>query len=399
MSPAHQKEPWLRMTELIGITWNHTRGYLPMVATAQRFSEMHPEIAIRWEKRSLKQFGDAAIDDLAAKFDLLVVDHPFIGTAAVQHLLLPLDQYLPAAFLEDQAAHSVGKSNASYILSGSHFALAIDAAAPISGWRLDLLEKAGCTVPSTWDEMLGLARRGLVAIPGTRIDLLMHLYMLCIGLGEEPFSESGAFASCETTVRAIEMMRELAQSVSQDFMNCNPIMVWERLANGNNEAYCPFAYGYSNYSRDGYAKNWIDVGGLISLNGTTRCRSTLGGAGLAISSRCHSLEAAVEYCKYAAGAECQTRLYFDSGGQPGYGAAWRDDEVNRRCHGFFQKTLDTLDEAWLRPRWNGYHHFQDRAAILVHEFVWQGGDARAVAVKLNEMANTMWRPQDSGRGA
>jgi multiple sugar transport system substrate-binding protein len=27
---------------LTGITWNHTRGYTPMVATAQRFCEMRP---------------------------------------------------------------------------------------------------------------------------------------------------------------------------------------------------------------------------------------------------------------------------------------------------------------------------------------------------------------------
>ena len=35
------------MTELRGITWQHTRGYLPMVATAQRFSELHPDVQIR----------------------------------------------------------------------------------------------------------------------------------------------------------------------------------------------------------------------------------------------------------------------------------------------------------------------------------------------------------------
>lgn len=383
------------MTELRGITWDHTRGYLPMVATAQRFSEMHPEIAIRWEKRSLKQFGDVALNELAAQFDLLVIDHPFIGAAKAQNLLLPLDQHLPATFLEDQEANSVGKSNPSYILSDSQYALAIDAAAPISGWRPDLLEEAGYAVPSTWDELLELARRGLVAISGTRIDMLMHLYMLCIGLGEEPFAEPGVFAPHDLTVRAAEMLRELARSVSQEFSSCNPIMVWERLANGATEAYCPFAYGYSNYSRGGYAKHWLDVGGLISLDGKTRFRSTLGGAGLAISSHCRSVESAVEYCKYTAGAGCQAQLYFDSGGQPGYRAAWRDDEVNRRCHRFFQKTLQTLDEAWLRPRLNGYHQFQDEAALLVHGFAWHGGDAGAVAIALQEMAEKMYQVQDA----
>lgn len=396
MNPAPREGPRCLMTELRGITWNHTRGYLPMVATAQRFSEGHPDVTIRWEKRSLKQFGDSALSDLAREFDLLVIDHPFVGAAAAQKILLPLQQYLPPAFLQDQAENSVGISNLSYIFSGSQYALAIDAAAPISGWRSDLMQKEGCSVPTTWNEVLALAKRGKVALSGVRIDMLMHLYMVCIGLGEEPLVEPGIFASRDAAVQALEMLRELSQAVSSEFSSCNPIMVWERLANGEAEAYCPFAYGYSNYSRDGYGKHWIEVGGLVSIDGKARCRSTLGGAGLAISSLCREVGAAAEYCRFAASAECQTRLYFESGGQPGYRAAWTDAEVNRRSHGFFQKTLPTLDEAWLRPRWNGYHHFQDEASILVHQFVWQGGKAETVSSELNKLAEKLLQPEYAG---
>lgn len=387
MSRALREERQFLMSELRGITWNHTRGYLPMVATAQRFSEMYPEVAIRWEKRSLQQFGDLALNELVEQFDLLVVDHPFIGAAAAQEMLVRLDEHLPRPFLYDQAANSVGKSNASYIFSGSQYGLAIDTAAPISGWRADLLERAGCTVPETWTELMELAKRGLVGISGTRIDMLMHLYMMCIGLGEEPFIAAGAVASQDVLMQALESLRELAQAVSPEYAACNPIMVWERLANGEKEAYCPFAYGYSNYSRNGYAKHSLEVGGLIRMNAGARLRSTLGGAGLAVSTRCRERKTAMEYCRYVAGGECQRGLYFESGGQPGHRDAWRDDEVNRRCLGFFQKTLQTLEEAWMRPRWNGYHHFQDEAAKLVHAYVWQGGDARSVASLLNQMAS------------
>jgi len=48
-------------TLLRGITWNHSRGFVSVVATAQRFSEMRPEVEIRWEKRSLQEFADAPI--------------------------------------------------------------------------------------------------------------------------------------------------------------------------------------------------------------------------------------------------------------------------------------------------------------------------------------------------
>src|SRR5690242_1692651 len=110
--------------KLSGITWNHSRGYLPMVATAQRFSETHPGVEITWEKRSLQEFADAPIQNLVDKYDLLVIDHPWAGYAASSGVLIPLEQYLPAQYLEDQAANSVGHSHGSYFFGGSQFALA-----------------------------------------------------------------------------------------------------------------------------------------------------------------------------------------------------------------------------------------------------------------------------------
>ena len=133
------------MIELKGITWNHTRGLMPMLATAQQFEETHPDISVRWEKRSLQAFADAPLSELTQRFDLLVIDHPSIGEAATQGLLLPLDEFLPADFLADQAQNSVGQSHASYKYNGHQWALAIDAATPIAGWRPDLMERAKAT--------------------------------------------------------------------------------------------------------------------------------------------------------------------------------------------------------------------------------------------------------------
>ena len=31
-------------TKLCGVTWDHSRGFLPMAATAQRHVEMHPDV-------------------------------------------------------------------------------------------------------------------------------------------------------------------------------------------------------------------------------------------------------------------------------------------------------------------------------------------------------------------
>ena len=170
------------MTELRGITWNHTRGFVPLVATAQRFSELNPDMEIRWEKRSLQAFADSPVDKLAERYDLLVIDHPVSGYVSRTGALVPLDEYLPREFLLDQSANSTGESHSSYEYAGHQWALAIDAAAPVCGYRPDLLKRAGATLPSTWPELVELARRGLVVMPGIGIDSsdeLLHALRRC----------------------------------------------------------------------------------------------------------------------------------------------------------------------------------------------------------------------------
>ena len=44
---------------LKGITWSHSRGFTSIVAVSQRFSELHPDVEITWEKRSLQEIADA----------------------------------------------------------------------------------------------------------------------------------------------------------------------------------------------------------------------------------------------------------------------------------------------------------------------------------------------------
>lgn len=353
-----------------------------MVATAQRFSETHPGVTIQWHVRSLQEFADFPIERLAETFDLLVIDHPFCGYAAAHGTLLPLDEWLPHAFLQDQAQHAVGSSHASYYYGGHQWALAIDAATPVAGWRPDLLSKP----PGSWAELTVLAKCGLVAVPAIPIDSLMHFYMLCGALGEDPFTGPGQLVREEIGVEALHMLRQLLLLCDPLCLERNPIRTWELLASKNTAAYCPFAYGYSNYCRPGYADHILKAGGLIGLENGRPCRSTLGGTGLAISSRCKEKNMAAEYAQYAASAGCQTTLYFDSGGQPGYRKAWESPEVNRRSNGFFADTLPTLDAAYLRPRFEGYMGFQEHAGLIVHQYLKNGEPEKSAFQKLERLA-------------
>lgn len=370
---------------LRGMTWNHSRGYVSVVATAQRFSELHPDVEIVWEKRSLQQFADEPIETLAEEYDLLVIDHPWAGFAAASKVLIPLNEHLPEEYLADQAAHSVGKSHESYDFDGYHTALAIDAATPVASYREDLLKREGLDLPATWDDLLALAERGKVAIPAIPIDSLMNFYMMCVTLGEEPFLDQDVVVSRETGSLALDMLRELASKCPRDIFNWNPIRVYEALSSRDDLVYCPFAYGYSNYAREGYARNRLKFTDLVEIKGHGKLRSTLGGTGLAISARCRHLDIALEYAAYTASPECQRTLYVTSGGQPGHRMAWLDEEANRLTDNYFRDTLPALDRAYLRPRYNGYLHFQDHAGDLVREYMMNGGSVDRVLEGMNRL--------------
>src|ERR671937_817726 len=96
--------------KLRGITWDHPRGFDPVDATARAYGETHPDVQITWDRRTLRDFAERSVLDLADDYDFIVLDHPWIGAASARGCLLPLDEWLPADFLADQASQSVGKS-------------------------------------------------------------------------------------------------------------------------------------------------------------------------------------------------------------------------------------------------------------------------------------------------
>lgn len=367
---------------LRGITWNHVRGYVSVVATAQRFEETHPNVKIMWEKRSLQAFADEPVEQLAEKYDLLVIDHPWAGLVAKSGVLLPLQDHLPAHFLADQAENSVGESHCSYNFDGYQCALAIDAATPVASYRPDKLAQSH--LPRTWEELLMLARQQLVIMPGIPLDTLMNFYMVCSTLGHDPFTDDAFMVPEHVGLTALVMLRELASYCPADIYGWNPIAVYEALSSQNEWAYCPFAYGYSNYARKGYGRNLLHFTDVVSIEGRAG-RTTLGGTGLAISRKSGFLETAVSYAQFTASTDCQRTLFFESGGQPGHRTAWLDETVNQRTNNFFLNTLPTLDRAYLRPRYPGYLHFQDHAGDAVQHYVKSGGNPKQVLNTLDNL--------------
>ncbi len=368
---------------LNGITWGHSRGYTPLIAAAQRFGELHPDVEINWKKRTLQEFADFPIEKLTQQYDLLSIDHPWVGCAAATKLVLPLDEYLSKEYLDDQLKNTVGCSHVSYNYNDHQWALAIDAATPVASYRADLLAKNNTPVPATWNDVMELAKKGKLAVPAIPIDLLMNFYMFCIAHGKQPFLNNEEVIDKETGLKALETMKELWSLVDKKMFQCNPIDIAELMTTTDDYWYCPFAYGYSNYSRNGYAKNLLTYTGLIEFETGVRLQSTIGGTGLAVSSFSKNAVLAMRFTEWVVSPEIQSTLYMQHGGQPGHRDAWISGEVNSYCNNYFANTLQTLDEAWMRPRYNGYLHFQDHAGIPLYNYLLNGGKPEKVLEEMN----------------
>ena len=318
-----------------------------------------------WERRSLKDFGDAPLDALADEYDVLIVDHPHVGMAAESGCLLPLDTRLDAGVLATLAQQSAGPSHASYFYAGHQWALAVDAAMQTSAYRPDRLDDP---LPSAWDGVLALAedlrRVGRwMAIPLVPTDCICSFLTLCASLGDPP-GQGAALVGSETGRAALEWLVEAARLSHPDSLTWNPILMLQYMSRADDVVYCPLSFCYTNYARDGYAPHRIRFANIPGVTG-----SLLGGAGFAVSATCAYPQAACDYGAWLCSAAVQRGLYVEQGGQPGNALAWTDDEANALTNGFFRDTWATLQQAYVRPRHSGFVTFQAAAGRVIHDLL------------------------------
>jgi multiple sugar transport system substrate-binding protein len=351
------------MTILHGMTWDHPRGYDCVVAASAEYQRV-ADVEIRWEKHPLSAFEEAPIQDLAARYDLIVLDHPHIPEAARTGALAPLDGHGHDHALMQLASESVGRSHETYAYDGHQYGLATDAAAQVAVHRPDLLADP----PRDWDGVFELAREGRVVWPSNPVHALSSLITLTSNEGSAPRDEPGVFLDEDAARIALEKMIRLAELVPEENHRQNPIEVAEMLASGDRYAYAPLTYGYVNYSQAGFRRNrlkHVDIPtGPAGVAG-----SQLGGAGIAVSATSSDLAAARAFAIWLASSEIQTGVYYDNGGQPGYRPAWDDARLNEHSLDFFRGTRATLEGASVRPRFSRWPAFQNRASVWVNQAI------------------------------
>lgn len=374
-----------------GIAWDHPRGYEPLRATSSAFAELYPNVRIEWDVRTLKEFGDMPIADLMDTYDLITIDHPYMGQAYADGLLLSLQERLPKHVLNALKEQSVGPSFRSYFHNEKLLALPIDAAALVAASRRELLSKWQLGLPQTRKELFDFYKKvpqgHAVAWPLCATDLWCTFLTLCAQDTGGHFIKNREMDE-KVGSRVLDELKHHLDSLHPESLTWNPIQVLDHMGAMDEIVYVPFLFGYTNYSRMGYAQNLVHFSDSPT-NPKHSISTILGGVGLAISSKCQHADEAVAYTEYVARAETQKGIFTANGGQPANLVAWHAEGNNELCNNFFVNTLKTMENAYVRPQHKGWNLFQEEGADLLHKGLLETMDSSKVVKELNQLYQSL----------
>jgi multiple sugar transport system substrate-binding protein len=360
--------------QLRGLAWDHPRSREPLMAVSADWSN-GSGARVSWDARPRTDFERQPLGELVSGHDLVLIDPSLVGTAVNSGLTVPVEDWVEADFLADQARHSVGASYAAYSRDGRQWALPIDAECQVSAVREDLWYGAALgRMPSTWSEVAELAaeRRkapSRVALPLAASQAYSVFLAIGVSLAGTRFWPRGGSVDQVAGVEALHLLKNLAANLHPASRSDDSAGMSERMTRDEEILYVPLLFGCSSYARPGFRHRRLrfanaprSSGGMIG--------SVLSGVGLALSACSMRLGQAADLARRIASAEVQSGLYARAGGQPAHGLAWASPEVNSLTGNFFEATQLTMNHAVLRPQLPGHRCFQPHAGELLHRYVW-----------------------------
>jgi multiple sugar transport system substrate-binding protein len=357
------------VTGWIGLTWDHPRGYQALRVAAETTA-----VELQWDVQSLEGFEAAPIGATAARYDLIVLDHPHLGEALAQGALQPIDGLFTPEEVAQWRAAGVGLSAQSYVMNGQLWALPLDAATQVS-----VRSDTGIELPDTWADAVQLAGEITAVLPSTGPHLFLTLCAIAVADGAEPGSGS-QFLTEEQVSMALEVLRHFVSDRPSEQTH-NPITVLGQMAAGEGPRYCPHIYGYVNYAHGADPLHF----GNAPRGRSGRRGSVLGGTGIAFSARCRPDAALLDHVRWLLRPEVQQSFLVAQQGQPASVAAWEDVGVDAAAHRFYSATRATMDRAWIRPRHAGAIAFQQGSSDAVRHCVFGHRDAARLTTTINDL--------------
>ncbi|BDZ64066.1 type 2 periplasmic-binding domain-containing protein [Agromyces mangrovi Wang et al. 2018] len=364
-----------------GLTWDHPRGRHALERAAEDAFGGDDRPLISWDVHPLEGFESTPIEELAERYDVIVLDHPHLGDALAHGSLQPLDDLFGRALVDRLAAGCVGPSFTSYRLDGHLWALPLDAATQVAVRVPELLE----TAPETWVEVEALDVPVALSLAGPHA--FLSFASLCVALGEEPRVVPGEGLVSESVgAEAFGILARLAAHQPAGADAQNPIGLLDRMQQARDIAYIPLVYGYVTNATGPGALAFEDAPAATPGG---RRGSTIGGTGIALSARCHPDEALVDHLAGLLDPDLQAGFIPANDGQPSLRSAWTDDAVNAASGDFYRNTLATIDDSWVRPRVPGYIPFQSAASAVLREALTGGADPVASVARINTMYDAL----------
>jgi multiple sugar transport system substrate-binding protein len=376
-----------------GLTWDHPRGYNALAAAAEHRAfagklgtplsppgrgqgeggTQRPSL-VEWDRQPLEGFESHPIADLAARYDLLVLDHPHIGEAVAENCLTPLQDIFTTDEIAAWEAQTIGRAMASYFWAGRHWALPLDVATQVTACRADLL---GDAPPADWREVVRLSEGQPVALSLAGPHAILNLFSVAVALGVTPGGDD--LMRDDIAAEALALLRAIARRVPAGSTELNPIGLLETMATGDAIALVPLVYGYVNYSTPAAGRRKISFVDAPTIDGRGIHGSVLGGTGIAITRRARPDAALLDHLRWLMRPDTQRGFIPDHDGQSSSRAAWLSDEVDAKAGGFYSATRKTAESAFVRPRSDGYVAFQAEASAIVRRALLDGaGDRETV---------------------
>jgi len=345
---------------LQGLTWDHPRAWEGLEAETRRLHAARPDIRLTWDRHSLRGFETRPIIETAEAYDLIILDHPFMGDAVASGCLLDLSRLdgLDGLLRDDLY---IGPSMPSYRMGGGAWAMPIDAACQVAARAPDRID----IPPATLAEVAALAGRRPIALAMACPHAFMNFLSIAGMTGADIAGGPEALLPRDTALAALETLRELAALADPASARWSSIDALDALARTDGPDYCPMVFAFNSYARGSAGTRRLRFGPLpLAGDGGP----VAGGTGLALSARLAGrpaeLAAALDVAGHFAGAGAQTAMACD-GGQPARVEAWDDPAADAANGGFLSDCRASMARARLRPRHAGYMALQNGAGDLL----------------------------------
>jgi multiple sugar transport system substrate-binding protein len=296
----------------------------------------------------------------------VIYDHPFSGDIAESGAFLPLEDHIPE-LAPDNAGAFIGPSLMSYWYGGHVWGVPIDGATQHAIYRRDLLDGPP---PGNWHEVLELGARlrkqGLFlaqAFETPHTILSAGSLMANMGLPWTTKANNGVDIDAAGLTQALEHLAACFAFCPPEAIGWNSIDVHEQMAARNDLVYAPCIYGFATYGEADFG-NRLSFAPFPGPVAPHQAGSAVGGTALGISRHSAAQTEALDFARFLASSHAQVQIIPSHHGQPAHAAAWRSDALDRTYNGFYSATLQSLDQAWVRPRIAGYAAFQQQSGVI-----------------------------------